>query len=121
MFCFIYGKQAAVLFLSFLAFNLHILYDIAGARDPDGDQWPISYFYPILPDIQLVWSCQWELRSWINSAFGLTFFIIALIMARYRHVTFFELFSSRLEKEVRRVAIGRGFFKLTKAKQAGTR
>ncbi len=111
VFAFICGKRLAVFFLSLLTFNLHILCDIAGARGPDGDQWPISYWYPLWPDIQLTWSGQWELSSWINSAVGVSFFIIALIIARYRHVTFFELFSKRAEQEVRKVGTQRGFFK----------
>ncbi len=111
LFAFACGKRWAVFFLSMLTFNLHILCDIAGARGPDGDQWPISYFYPLLPDIQLTWSGQWGLSSWINSAVGISFFIIALFMARYRHITFFELFSARAEQEVCKVATQRGFFK----------
>jgi len=105
------GRRMVVFWLSLLAFHLHLLCDIAGARGPDGYQWPIPYFSPFLPDIQLVWSGQWELSSWINSAFGISFFIIALITARYRHVTFFELFSLRFEKLVGEVATRRGFFK----------
>jgi len=99
-----------VFLLSLVAFNIHILCDIAGARGPDGDQWPIPYLYPLMPDIQLVWSGQWELSSWINSFVGVVFFVIALIIARYRHVTFFELFSTRLEEVVCKIARERNFF-----------
>ena len=109
-FAFYCGKRTSVFILSLLAFNLHILGDLAGARGPDGDQWPIEYFYPV-SDMQFVWSGQWELSSWINSAIGVAFFVIALIIARYRHVTFFELFSKRFEKRVCQVAWDRGFFK----------
>lgn len=108
------SKKYSVFLLSFVAFNLHIICDIAGARGPDGDQWPISYFYPLLPDIQLVWSGQWELSSWINSIIGVIFFVIALIIARYRHVTFFELFSKRIEIIVCKTAKDRGYFKFNK-------
>jgi len=104
------GKRVSVFLLSLVAFNLHILCDIAGARGPDGDQWPIHYLYPVFPDFQIVWSGQWQLSSWINSAFGVSFFIIALVIARYRHVTFFELFSTRIERQVCKVAVNRGFF-----------
>jgi len=113
---FIAGKRVAVFLLSFIAFNIHILCDIAGARGPDGDQWPIAYFYPVFPEVQLVWSGQWQLSSWINSAIGVSFFIIALLIARYRHVTFFELFSVRMERIVRKVATSRGFFKFSDTK-----
>lgn len=110
VFYFICRKSVPVFWLSFIAFNLHILGDIAGARGPDGDQWPISYFYPLLPDIKLVWSGQWELSSWINSAIGVFFFCVALYISRYRHVTFFEIFSKRFEKLVCQTANDRGFF-----------
>lgn len=65
----------------------------------DGYQWPIYYWYPILPDFTLTWSGQWELSSWRNSAIGISFFIVALIIARYKHVTFFEIFSTKVEKK----------------------
>jgi inner membrane protein len=108
---FICRKSRAVFWLSFVAFNLHIICDIAGARGPDGDQWPISYLYPMLPDVQLVWSGQWELSSWINSTIGVFFFCVALYISRHRHVTFFEFFSKRFEKSVCQSARDRGFFK----------
>jgi len=81
---------------------------------PDGYQWPIPYLYPFVPDFQLTWSGQWELSSWQNSATGVFFFVVALIIARYRQVTFFELLSPKLEKVVSRTAIERGFFSKSK-------
>lgn len=32
--------------LAFLAFHLHLLGDLVGARGPDGYQWPIPYLLP---------------------------------------------------------------------------
>lgn len=110
VFCLICGKRMSVLLLSFVAFNLHIICDLAGARGPDGDQWPLFYLYPFMPNLGLVWSGQWELSSWINSLFGVSFFVIALMIARYRHVTFFELFSTRVEGIVCKAAWDRNFF-----------
>ncbi len=106
------NKKITVFVLSLLAFNLHILCDIAGARGLDGHQWPIAYLYPLFPNVQITWSGQWALSSWINSFIGVSFFLIALIIARYRHITFFELLSLRFEREVCKVAKQRGFFKL---------
>jgi hypothetical protein len=114
VFFFVCGKRLSVFFLSLIAFNLHIMGDVAGAKGPDGDQWPIPYFYPLNQDIQLIWSGQWELSSWINSAIGVAFFIIAIIIARYRHVTFFELISPQVETLVKEAATKRGFFKFNK-------
>ncbi len=111
IFCFICGKRISVFLLSLLTFHLHIICDMAGSSGPNGDLWTIPYFYPLLPDIHLTWSGQWELSSWINSLIGAIFFVLALIIARYRHVTFFELFSKRVEEVVYETGKGRGFFK----------
>ena len=100
-----------VFLLSLLTFHLHLLADLAGSMGGDGYQWPIYYLYPVLPDFTLTWSGQWELSSWKNSAIGISFFITALIMARYKRVTFFEIFSTKLEKKVAEVARQRRFFK----------
>ncbi len=104
-------RKITVFLLSLLAFHLHLLADLAGSMGGDGYQWPIYYLYPLLPDFTLTWAGQWELSSWKNSAFGISFFIIALILARYKQVTFFEFFSIRVEKKVKEVARQRGFFK----------
>lgn len=104
-------RKLTVFFLSLLTFHLHLLADLAGSMGGDGYQWPIYYLYPLLPDFTLTWSGQWELSSWKNSAIGISFFVIALIIARYKHITFFEFFSSKVEKKVVEVARQRGFFK----------
>ncbi|MET0092482.1 MAG: hypothetical protein ABW120_03035, partial [Sedimenticola sp.] len=51
------------------------------------------------------------LSSPVNSLIGVGFFVVALVIARYRHVTFFELFSKRAEAAVFRAGMRRGFFK----------
>lgn len=104
-------RKITVFLLSLLTFHLHLLADLAGSMGGDGYQWPIYYFYPLLPDFTLTWSGQWELSSWRNSVIGVSFFIIALMMAYYKRVTFFEFFSTKLEKCVIEVAKQRGFFK----------
>jgi inner membrane protein len=103
-------RKVSVFLLSLLTFHLHLLCDLAGSMGPDGYQWPIYYLYPLLPDLQLTWSGQWELSSWKNSAIGVSFFVLALALARYRQVTFFEFFSAKIEKVVAEVARQRGFF-----------
>ncbi|MET0049352.1 MAG: metal-dependent hydrolase [Sedimenticola sp.] len=104
-------RSLAVFLLSLLAFHAHLLCDIAGSKGPDGYQWPIPYLYPLFPDIQLTWSGQWLLSSPVNSLIGVGFFVVALVIARYRHVTFFELFSKRAEAAVVRAGMRRGFSK----------
>ena len=104
-------RKAVVFGLSLLAFHLHLLCDLVGSMGPDGYQWPVYYLYPLLPDFQLTWSGQWELSSWKNSAIGVSFFVLAVGLARYRQVTFFEFFSEKAERVVAEVARQRGFFK----------
>ena len=104
-------ERLAVFLLCLAAFHLHLLGDLAGSRGPDGYQWPIPYLYPLIPSFELTWAGQWELNSWRNSAIGAVFFFAALWIARYRHVTFFELFSLRFEMKVREAARRRGYFK----------
>lgn len=62
--------------LAFLSFHLHLLFDLAGSRGSDGDQWPIPYLLPFSNAWQLTWSGQWTLSSWQNGA--LTGVLIAL-------------------------------------------
>ncbi|CAG1021335.1 hypothetical protein DOJK_00910 [Patescibacteria group bacterium] len=104
-------RKLTVFLLSLLAFHLHLLADLAGSMGGDGYQWPIYYLYPVLPDFMLTWSGQWELSSWKNSAIGVSFFCIALILAYYKRVTFFECFSKKLEAKVIEVMKQRSLFK----------
>ena len=104
-------KKLIVFFLCLLAFHLHLLGDLVGSMGPDGNQWPIYYLYPFIPSFELTWSGQWELSSWRNSAIGIFFFCIALVLARHRQVTFFELISIKIENAVAEVAKQRGIFK----------
>lgn len=52
--------------LAFLAFHLHLLADIAGARGPEGYGWPIPYLLPFSRSVQWTWSGQWPLNGWQN-------------------------------------------------------
>lgn len=104
-------RKFVVFGLSLLAFHLHLLADLAGSMGGDGFQWPIYYLYPALPNFVLTWDGQWELSSWKNSVIGVSFFIISLIIAYYKRVTFFEFFSKRFETKVIEVLKHRGLLK----------
>jgi hypothetical protein len=52
--------------LTFLSFHLHLLEDLAGARGPDGYQWPIPYLMPFCHAGTLTWDGQWALNAWPN-------------------------------------------------------
>jgi len=61
--------------LAFLSFHLHLLGDLAGARGPDGHQWPVPYLLPFSPAWEWSWEGQWALNAWPN--FALTFALLA--------------------------------------------
>ena len=66
--------------LACVAFHLHLLCDVAGARGPDGDQWPIPYLLPFSNVWRWTWSGQWLLNGWQNfaitgTALGLMFYL----------------------------------------------
>ncbi|MES9965396.1 MAG: metal-dependent hydrolase [Candidatus Sedimenticola sp. 20ELBAFRAG] len=109
-------RRIAVFLLTLLVFHAHLFCDVAGSQGPDGYQWPIPYLYPLVPELQLAWSGQWELSSPVNSVIGALFFLVALVIARYRHVTFFELFSRRVEAVVYDAGVKRGFFTVKTAR-----
>lgn len=50
-------------------FHLHLFCDLAGARGPDGYQWPIPYLLPFSDAWQWAWSGQWQLNAWPNFIF----------------------------------------------------
>lgn len=58
-----------------VSFHLHLLYDLVGARGPDGYQWPIPYLKPFSNAAQLAWHGQWALNGWQN------FVITGLLLA----------------------------------------
>src|SRR5215472_12521398 len=53
-------------FLVFVSCHLHLLCDLAGARGPDGYQWPIPYLKPFSNAAQFTWQGQWALNAWQN-------------------------------------------------------
>jgi len=66
--------------LACVAFHLHLMCDVLGARGPDGDQWPIPYLLPFSHAWQWTWSGQWPLNGWQNfaitgGALALTFYL----------------------------------------------
>src|SRR5512146_1113685 len=62
--------------LVLLTFHVHLLEDLAGARGPDGDPWPLPYFVP-LSHAEWTWSGQWALNAWPNLV--LTLVLLAMM------------------------------------------
>ncbi len=94
------AQKKAVFMLSFLLVHMHILFDILGSKGPDGYQWPIYYLYPLKPELGLTWSGQWQLSAWQNHVFMLVLALISIYYAVTKKITFFEVFSTKLNDEV---------------------
>lgn len=74
------GRRWKTALLAALAFHLHLLGDIIGAKGPEGYAWPVPYLLPFSDAWQLAWKHQWALNSWQNFvitfvALGLTFYL----------------------------------------------
>lgn len=70
--------------LVFLSFHLHLLFDLIGARGPEGYQWPIPYLKPFSNALQLTWQGQWALNAWQN--FVITgLFLMATLWIAWKH------------------------------------
>jgi hypothetical protein len=83
--------------LALLAFHLHLIGDLIGAKGPDGYQWPIHYLLPFSNRWQLVWEGQWTLNAWPNMV--LTVFLLALTfyLAWKRMYSPLEMISKKLD------------------------
>jgi len=80
-----------------VSFHLHLLCDLAGARGPDGEQWPIPYLSPFSSEWQLTWSGQWALNAWPNFVFTGLLIVLALWLAVKRGFSPVEMISSRCD------------------------
>jgi inner membrane protein len=83
--------------LVLLSFHLHLLADVAGARGPDGDHWPIPYLLPFSNRAALTWSGQWALNAWPNQLITIALIGTALALARRRGFSPLEMFSSNAD------------------------
>lgn len=81
--------------LSFAAFHLHLLCDLAGS----GPGWPITYLAPF-SRAETMWSGQWNLASWQNSVIGLAATLMVLACALPFGRTLVELFSVKVDSKV---------------------
>jgi inner membrane protein len=67
--------------LAFVAFHLHLLFDLAGSRGADGYQWPIPYLWPFSNGVQLSWEGQWMLSAWQNTAITIVLVLASVVLA----------------------------------------
>jgi hypothetical protein len=86
--------------LVFLSFHLHLLCDLAGARGPDGYQWPIPYLKPFSNAAQLAWHAQWALNGWQNFVFTGLLLLATFAYASKIGVSPVQLVSTQWDKKV---------------------
>jgi len=86
--------------LAFLSFHLHLLFDLAGARGPDGYPWPIPYLAPFSKRLNLTWSGQWPLNGWQNFAITLALLVATLALAWKRGYSPLEMLSANADRAV---------------------
>ena len=84
--------------LAFLAFHLHLLFDLFGSRSPDGYQWPIHYLWPFSDFWQFTWSGQWELNAWPNFVITGAALVITFLLAWKRGYSPLEIVSERADR-----------------------
>ncbi|HPM76937.1 MAG TPA: metal-dependent hydrolase [bacterium] len=83
--------------LALLAFHLHLLGDLIGARGPDGDQWPIPYLWPFSTKLQLAWVHQWALNAWPNFVLTAALLFLTLYLAARRGFSPLEFISTKAD------------------------
>ncbi len=91
-------RRKMTAFLVFIAFNLHILGDIIGARGPDGNQWPIPYFSPFYRGLELCWEGQWALNAWPNFLITAVCLFFMFSIAVKKGISPLELISKRADQ-----------------------
>jgi hypothetical protein len=93
--------------LVLVAFSLHLVCDVIGAKGPDGHQWPVPLFAPFHP-WEWTWAGQWRLDSWQNLVITGVLVVITIIVACRRGWSPVEIVSPRADSVV--VAIFRRWF-----------
>ncbi len=88
-------RRVASAALALGCFHLHLLGDLAGARGPDGNPWPIPYFSPFFRGSSLAWEGQWALNAWPNFVITGVFLGALFYLALKKHVSPLEMVSQR--------------------------
>ena len=89
--------RTALIFL--VAFHIHLLCDLIGARGPDGYQWPIPYSWPFSSSLQLNWQSQWGLVSWQNYAITILMLVMVFVISYRKKYSPLEIFSSKWDRQ----------------------
>jgi hypothetical protein len=91
-------RRAMTGLMAFLAFHLHLLGDIVGARGPEGFDWPIPYMLPFSERLQLSWSGQWALNAWPNIVITIVLLAITFYLAWRRGFSPLEMISHKADR-----------------------
>lgn len=83
--------------LAVVAFHLHLLCDVAGARGPDGDPWPMPYLLPFSHAWDWTWQGQWPLNGWQNFAITGAALALMFCLAWTRGYSPLEMISRRAD------------------------
>ena len=97
--CFVFAKRRwTTSLLALVSFHLHLLEDIAGARGPDGYQWPIPYLSPFSRAVQISWSHEWALNAWPNFAITIVLLALTFHLAWKRGFSPLEMISVKADR-----------------------
>jgi len=102
------NKKKFTPFLMLLGFHIHLLGDLLSGRGPEGTIWTISYLFPVLTDVQLSLSWQWELNAWPNVVITAGALLLTLYLSWRRGFSPVNIFSVKADGAV--VAALRGRF-----------
>ncbi|HEY7353062.1 MAG TPA: metal-dependent hydrolase [Terriglobales bacterium] len=97
---FLSGRSWSTTAISFLAFHVHLLEDLIGARGPDGHIWPVPYLFPFSSRLTWIWQGQWKLNAWPNLAITVALLTVTLVLAVRRGFSPVEIFSPRADRAV---------------------
>jgi inner membrane protein len=93
-------RKVLTTLLVLLSLHIHLLGDLLSGRGPDGAIWTISYLFPVLTDVQLSWSGQWELNAWPNVVITAAALLLTLYIAWRRGFSPVSIFSISADRAV---------------------
>jgi inner membrane protein len=62
------------------AHHFPLFSDFIGSKSPEGCQWPLPFFYPFAPNIEILWHGQWLLNGWQNLSSLVVLFALTVFM-----------------------------------------
>lgn len=97
---FLSGQKWIPAAFALVAFHLHLLEDLIGARGPDGYVWTIPYLFPFSGRWTWSWNGQWQLNAWPNVAITVALLLVTIAIAIRRGFSPVDIFSPSADKSV---------------------